>query len=195
MVHGEVPEFGRAGSVVAFNVLTGKTSAVHDAPFPADELVTASDNQLLLFDSAYGRWERRRISDWSLEDASNAQFGTHQSAGLPAGNGGFITATNGSPTIPVWRTSGPSNPDHPGLTAYAPISHPTALVLSPDGTNLAVADGGSIYVAPVAPENAVIPTDPICCEPEAPQGPVRGRTRAITRCRGSGLQWLAAVFR
>jgi WD40 repeat protein len=119
--------------------------------------VLPSDDQLTLIDG-YGGWERWRVSDWALEGASSAGLGAHQALGAPSSDGGSFSATNGDPTIPVWRTRGVSDSDHPGFTAEAPIQSPSALALSPDGANLAVADSGAIYVAPVAPEGSQRPT-------------------------------------
>jgi WD40 repeat protein len=113
-----------------------------------------SDDELVLFNNGSGGWERRRMSDWSFGGASSAGFGAHQAGGLPSDDGAYFTATNGDSTIPVWKTEGATDPDHSGTTAVAPIHGPNSLVLSPDGSTLAVADSGVIYVAPVARDGA-----------------------------------------
>ena len=82
----------------------------------------------------------------------NAALGTHQESGIPATNGEYFTATNGDDTIPVWRTGGQTSNSDFGYTAQAPLSgvgSPSASALSADGTSLAVAENGVIYVAPV----------------------------------------------
>jgi hypothetical protein len=121
-------------------------------------IVAYSDDAVLLLDDAYGGWERRRLADWGLLAESSAEFGAHQAAGVPASDGSAFTATNGAPTIPVWRTDGVTDPDHPPLTAEAPaISHPSALALSPTASRAAVADSGIIYVAAVQPADTTRP--------------------------------------
>jgi hypothetical protein len=119
-------------------------------------------------------WQRRRIADWTLTDSGTIPFGAHQLNSEPSADGGFISATNGSTTIPVWRLRGPQPIDTgtSDLTAHAAItSGGDALALSPNGTALAIADAGSIYVAPVAPANAVIPvagvTEPVAAVPSS----------------------------
>ena len=180
VIHGGAEAFGGPESNIVFDVATARQRAFHREDKSTleitSDLVAASDDELLLFDGDYGGWERRSIIDWVLTDSGNVGLGTRQRAGPPAANGGFVTATNGSPTIPIWATRGPSDPDHPGLTAQAPLIEPGPLALSPDGTQLAAANTGSIYVAHVAPENAVVPAAPVCCEPTTSATPVREPT-------------------
>jgi hypothetical protein len=164
VVHGSEPIFGGAQSVSIYDVASGKITAVHEDPLRVNDLnatstvVMVSDAEVLFFDAAYGDWQRRRIPDWSMVESSSIELGVRQRAGAPAANGGFLTAANGAPTIPVWSTAGPTAGLYEGsdqFTAQAPISDPPGpLALSPDGTRLAVADRGSIYVAPVAPAGA-----------------------------------------
>lgn len=149
--HGAPPISGGAESIVILRVADGKMLATHDAPHnglgTTSSVIADDEDEVLLFDEAYGYWERRQISTWSLLGHSFIGFGAHQVAGAPSSDGRFLTATNGAPTIPVWRTSGASVNDRPARTAAAPISHPNSLALSPDGSHLAVADTGTIYVS------------------------------------------------
>jgi WD40 repeat protein len=155
-VQGGTSAFEGPNSVVIVDVPTGTTRATHDGPETGtarySRLVAASDDELLLLDRGHGSWQRRRLSDWALEASSSAQFGVHSLAVGTSSDGTSFTETNGVSTIPVWRTTGPSDYDHPGFTAQAPISSPTSLTLSPDGTRVAVDESGTIYVSPVAPE-------------------------------------------
>jgi hypothetical protein len=157
VVRGSGPVFGGAESIVIFDVPSRTARATREDPQDYDQglatsslLVAASDDELFLLDEGYGGWQRRRISDWALEAGSDAGFGAHNLAVGVSSDGGSLTQTNGQSTIPVWRTSGPTDPDHPAFTAEAPISSPDSLTLSPDGTAAAVADSGTIYVSPVA---------------------------------------------
>jgi WD40 repeat protein len=179
VVHGKVPKFEGEECNVVFDVPTARQLSVHnhaqaDLPTTTD-LVASSDDDLLLFDGAYGGFEHRRIADWVLTNKSSVLIGVHQRAGPPSANGTFITATNGSPTIPVYSTRGPQPPDsdNPALTAQAPINAPGVLALSPDGTHVAIANAGSIYVAHVAPADAVYPIAPIVGGENPSGGPVR----------------------
>ena len=161
VVTGDAPVSEGPGSIVIFDTAGRTTTATHHDPLQPQAssslLVAASDDELLMLDHGYGAWQRRRLSDWKLEAGSSAGFGVHNHAVGTSDDGGSFTYTNGASTIPVWRTSGQSDPDHPGLTALAPISSTQilgdgALTLSPDGSKLAVAAGGTIYVSPVARE-------------------------------------------
>lgn len=138
------------GTIVVADVARGRVTATHSGaigPYGrATVLVPASDDELLLMDGGYGGWERRRISDWSLEASGRLPFGAHHVRGEPSADGRFITGSNGGRPIAVARTV--SNGRE--LTAEAPITTTRAPVLSPDGSRLAVPDSGAIYVAPVA---------------------------------------------
>jgi WD40 repeat protein len=167
-------------SDVIFDVATVSQRAVHRNPdFAATYLVASSDDDLLLFDSLSTHWQRRRIPDWALTESGTIPFGAHQVNSEPSADGEFVSATNGSTTVGVWQLRGSQTIDtsKADLTAHAAItSEGDALALSPHGTALAIADEGSIYVAPVAPANAVIPVAGIS-EPEAASGvPARAPT-------------------
>lgn len=144
------------------------TTVVRDDPLAKNDLTetrtitVTSDDEVLLFDDAYGDWDHRRITDWTPIGASSIHVGTRQRSGTPSADGRFLTATNGDPTIPVWTTNAPVTGERPvegdfgaTFTAQAPNSDPPGFVtLSPDGTALAIADGSSMYVTPIAPTGA-----------------------------------------
>lgn len=178
-VHSRSPGFETPQSMSIVDTATGSVRAVQPASNTAAgaSLVLPTDDEVLIFDPGYGTWERRRIADWSVLAASTVGFGVHQQGGRPSGNGQFVTGSNGSSTIPVWQTTGPTDPDHPALTALADITRVSALTLSRDGSALAVAEGGDIYLAPVAPANAIVPAAPIVGGFDSPTpGPVRAPT-------------------
>ena len=156
-----VPSTFGVESIVIFSVPRMTVLSVHRNPWNSfswsgltstNYIVAPSDDQVVLFDLGYGDWERRAIHGWSLTGGGNAALGTHQASGTPAANGEYFTATNGTDTIPVWRTRGQTSNSDFGHTAQAPLSGvaaPSASALSADGTSLAVAENGVIYVAPV----------------------------------------------
>ena len=167
VVHMSEPIFDGPQSTVILDVPSAKTRATHDGPADPSNglsslslLVAASDDELFLLDGGYGGWERRQISDWKLKASSNAAFGAHNYAVGTSEGGGSFTQTNGAGRIPVWRTDRLSDYWHPGFTAEAPISLPKSLTLSPNGAKVAVADSGTIFLAPVAREGAPHP-DPV----------------------------------
>lgn len=168
VVDGYFPRaFEGEHSETIVDVAAASPSAVH--PISGSEidvsyLVTRSDDDLLLLDAGYGTWQRRRIPDWALIGSGTIGFGAKQRSSEPSANGEFVSATNGAISIPVWRLNGPpaSNSAVPDLMAQAPITgEGDSLALSSDGTTLAIADAGSIYVAPVTAGNAFDATGPM----------------------------------
>jgi WD40 repeat protein len=150
LVAGQPAASGGPATIAVVNGRTGATQASHDATGQTFglEFVVPSDRQVVAFDPAYGSWIRRQLPSWRIAGRGGVGLGAHQAAGLPAADGEFMTATNGAPEIPVWRMRGAPSNDRPTLTANAPISTPSYLALSPDGSRLAVADTGTIYIAP-----------------------------------------------
>jgi hypothetical protein len=154
-VHQRV--FQGAQSIAIFDAARGLTPSNHALPtsgWAPSALVVPDDSRLLLFDESYGNWEWRRLADWARLDGGSAGFGVHQSVPGYANDGSSFTVSNGSSTIPVWPTKGPTDAQNAPLSAGAPISAPTALTLSPGGVQAAVADSGTIYVARVHPSVA-----------------------------------------
>ncbi|MFE2753895.1 TIR domain-containing protein [Actinosynnema sp. NPDC059335] len=151
-------------AVTAFPVGDGPlTGADHEQGAEraaAADLVETSDDEVFLLDSGYGFWERRRLSDWAVVAASRASFGTVNDGVAVAADRGAFGYTNGSPTIPVWRTDRETDIERPHLTAHAPIGDPDALALSPDASRLAVAEDHTVHVVPVG-EVGAPPTEPV----------------------------------
>ncbi|MCS7479400.1 WD40 repeat domain-containing protein [Umezawaea endophytica] len=125
----------------------------------ADTVVTTDDHVLLL-DGAHGEWERRSVADWSLLAGSRIGFGVSNHGHAVSADGGFLTYTNGSGTIPVWGADRPSDHDTPPRTARAPIAEPLAITLNADATRLAVAEDATIFVSRVR-EAGAVPEDPV----------------------------------
>ncbi|HVH21323.1 MAG TPA: hypothetical protein VNA11_02600, partial [Pseudonocardia sp.] len=78
------------------------------------------------------------------------QVGNHSQAEALSPSGGHFTFSNGSTEIPVWETGSGDVELQPHRTAVVPGNNRDALALSPDGTQLAVSDGGAVYLAPVS---------------------------------------------
>lgn len=161
VVSASPPNFGERGVIVTVDGRNGTIDTVREDPFEypvtAPALVASSDEELVLLDRGYGYWQRRTLPDWKLAIGSRAAFGVRNDAVGVSGSGNTFTYTNGASTIPVWRTTEPSDPDHSPLTAEAPIapaSDPTALTLSPDGAQVAIASSGVIYVSAVTHDGA-----------------------------------------
>ncbi|MGS2811510.1 TIR domain-containing protein [Nocardia sp. MW-W600-9] len=165
VVQGRGAMRASANSVTVHGVRS-RTSTVHHDPLATNDLTKTttinaiSDDELLLFDDAYGGWDRRVIASWTSSTNSSVHIGTRQRPGRPSADGRFITATNGAPTIPVWATDVALSDQSDALygarfSAQAPNNDPPGpLALSPDGSRLAIATGTAIYVTPVAPADA-----------------------------------------
>ncbi|MFL5870106.1 MAG: hypothetical protein ACJ75R_03435 [Solirubrobacterales bacterium] len=134
---------GRSGSLAGSHRIGRGLSAVWSLQFPTDgELGIAS----------YGGWQERRIADWHVLWSRTILFGAHEAAGVPSADGRWISATNGAGTVPVWATRASGDRDPPERTAEVSLSgFPNALAIGPTGRELAIADSGVIYVAPLAP--------------------------------------------
>ena len=165
LVFGEAPAAGGARSVSVFDGDTGALRRTHDATGAAtsNQFVVPSDGEVVLFDAGYGIWDRRAVSDWRAIDGGSVSLGTRQLAGEPSANAEYMTATNGNPTIPIWRMRGRPANERPDRVAFAPISGAGPLALSPDGRRLAVSDTGTIFVADTT-EAGADPRTPIALE-------------------------------
>ncbi|WP_083911822.1 toll/interleukin-1 receptor domain-containing protein [Nocardia takedensis] len=148
-----------ARSITIFDT-ANKIAIVRDDPLPRTATTTVtviSEQEILLFDTLMGGWDRRRISTWSSIDSSSIHLGTHHQVASASLNGEFLAATDGS-SIPVWTTRRPWDSDSTNagtqLIAHAPTSAPPGkLALSADGTKVAINTGGSIYISEVRPRN------------------------------------------
>ncbi len=153
-VHGEAG-FEEPGSLSVYSGGSGEVETVRRVPGGLGgptSLQFPTEDEIGIYDAAYGSWEERRIADWRLLWSRSIGYGTQEAGGVPSANGRWISATNGADTVPVWSTRGTGTRDHPERTAEVPLSgFPTALAIDPDGQRLAIAESGVIYVAPLAP--------------------------------------------
>ncbi len=142
-----------ASTISLYSTRTGASEAVHPVPVGqyVGSLQFSTDTELGL-EVDFGDWEERRVADWQLLWSRSIGFGAHELGGIPSADGGWISATNGSDTVPIWATDGGGDRDPPDRTAEVSLSGiPTALAIGPTGRELAIADSGVIYVAPIAP--------------------------------------------
>ena len=156
-------QVGDAGpiSIRIVNEASGRIAASHSITekyFYPSVLALPSDKELVMF-GGLGDFQVRRIPAWSLKVRSTLQFGgVHGGLTGYSGDGrfqGFVISVKSGPNndIPVRPTSKPASSQAP-LTGLAPISGPSALTITADGRELAVADSGTIYVARVAAPKA-----------------------------------------
>jgi hypothetical protein len=137
----------------AFSAPTFRTPGVATAA-----LVLPSDEALLLFSIA-GSWQWRALPTWSLNNSATIGAAAHDITQGYSADGRYVTIMNGASTIPVWPTSVPyTHRTTAPFTATTPLTAPSAITLSPRGGKLAVADSGTVYVAPVVAANRSHPT-------------------------------------
>lgn len=143
------PGYGE-GSEVAFVASTERPDdpTVHwGSPGGAGVVRVVSDRRVF-FNSA-GLWEWKNLASWS-GDSGGISVGAHDFASAVSGDGGFWTVTNGAERVEVWSTKRDTSAGPTGALEV-PLAEQTGLALSPDGSTLAVAGSGEVYVAPVTP--------------------------------------------
>lgn len=157
IVNCQSPAGGAPERVEVVSGTSGDVTAIHTL-VPASPFIPQllnSDSTLFVL-SQSGRWQWRRLSDWSLEGASTGSIGFNQGWLAVSPDGRFVTATNGDPKVPVWPTDRPTGyaSGSEPFEAQVPTSQTTALALSVGGTALAAAESGTVYVSPVTKANA-----------------------------------------
>ncbi|MFE7740719.1 toll/interleukin-1 receptor domain-containing protein [Nocardia sp. NPDC057455] len=150
-----------SGDCAVFDASTAALRTIHHAPSDFGQTIATSDDEIFRYDSTYGKGERRNLHDWSVTAAFRLSFGNHELGSDPTGDAAYLGATNGNPSIPVWPTSADRPDGDSGLTVEVPrLYRASPTVLSEDGTTMAVAQDGDIYIAPVAPRGTPRP-DPV----------------------------------
>ncbi len=165
VIDGCVLQEGRCAKASDFVVdaTTASQRAAYDSPalidpvtgrasgfFSPDSmyLIASSDDDLLLLDSQ--EWGRRRLADWTLTESGMMGLGAHQSYSKPSADGEVVAAIN--PATGASKLHGQYPDASTILTIQAPVTFSgDAAAVSPHGTTLAVADAGSIYIAPLGP--------------------------------------------
>lgn len=142
------PDFGegRNAVVVASTADPGDQVVHWEMPGGGPAVSVASDRRAL-FD--YGNWEWKDLESWrgTMEGAG---VGAHDFAHAASADGRFWTVTNGAERVEVWSTERDPSAGPTGAVEV-PLAEQTGLALSPDGSTLAVAGSGEVYVAAVTP--------------------------------------------
>jgi WD40 repeat protein len=150
-----------SGDCAVFDAGTAALRTIHHAPSDLGRTIATSDDEIFRYDSTHGSGERRNIHNWSVTAAFRLSFGAHELGSDPTGDAAYLGATNGDPSIPVWPTYSDRPDGDSGLTVEVPqLYRASPTVLSEDGTTMAVAQDGDIYIAPVAPRGTPRP-DPV----------------------------------
>jgi WD40 repeat protein len=179
----------RSGDCAVFDAGTAALRTIHHAPSVFGQTIATSDDEILRYDSTHGNGERRNIHDWSVTAAFRLSFGTHELGSDPTGDAAFLGATNGSPSIPVWPTYSDRPDGDSPLTVEVPqLYQASPTVLSEDGTTMAVAQDGNIYIAPVAPRGTPRP-DPVVLS-----GGGTISSTGLLRFLGPGKRGLVSAF-
>lgn len=142
------PDFGEGqNAVVVASTADPGDRVVHWEPPGGAPAVSVASDRRALFD--YGNWEWKDLESWggTLEGVG---VGAHDFAHAASADGRFWTVTNGAERVEVWSTERDPSAGPEGAVEV-PLAEQTGLALSPDGSTLAVAGSGEIYVAAVTP--------------------------------------------
>nr|WP_221381497.1 toll/interleukin-1 receptor domain-containing protein [Actinoplanes polyasparticus] len=152
IVHSVVADtFEPPGRLTMIDLDRGTTRSVDTTDTGGwNEIMAPTDQQLVLFDSGYGNWERRTLPTLTRSAIGSAGFGVQNSAAAISPDGSLVTYTNGADWLPIWQTRALSaaTTDH-HREAASVGRFPTALALSRDGKRAATASNGTIYVSAV----------------------------------------------
>ncbi|MDQ3724320.1 MAG: TIR domain-containing protein [Actinomycetota bacterium] len=142
------PDFGEGlnAAIVASTADPGDRVIHWESPGGAPAVSVASDRRAL-FD--YGNWKWRNLESWSGK-LEGVGVGAHDFAHTASADGRFWTVTNGAERVEVWSTERDPSAGPTGAVEV-PLAEQTGLALSPDGSTLAVAGSGEVYVAAVTP--------------------------------------------
>jgi WD40 repeat protein len=141
-----VSEGGRVGLI---DRLTGQVTTA-GAEVPAGSVAMPTDNDLVAVGPA-GSWARLTVPRLHVTMTSGIYMGAHGFLLTTSARGGFIGYTNGGQSIPLWQTGRPAPAS--GAADLVAASHgtdPEAIGISADGTRVAVATAGTIYVSGTA---------------------------------------------
>ncbi|MCX4905727.1 TIR domain-containing protein [Streptomyces sp. NBC_00878] len=118
-------------------------------------LALPSEEEAILFDSAYGTWERRTFPALSRLGGDSIEFGVHNSASALSSDGSVFTYSNGDTWLPVWESQETAQElNKAPLEADSAGPRPTAVALSSNGSYAATAANGVIHVSQVGPTGA-----------------------------------------
>jgi len=168
---------GSNGTITVASVDDLSHRVVHPDPLPAtSRVVVPSDSRVLLGDAGSVIW--RRFSDWHGGSETYGGIGAHTYESAISADGRLFIISNGATQVPILRTNGSADASRPDFIVEAPLPNQTTLALSPDGSQLAVAGPGEIYVAPVTkPEEGTL-------EPNAGRFNLSGQSATIVAFAG-----------
>ncbi|MEU7811074.1 TIR domain-containing protein [Pseudonocardia sp. NPDC049154] len=161
--HGRATAVSPSGRVVRFHtgneygveeqrgfLVTAETQSGGVRAEPSNEpwagMTATGDSEVSMYSTA-AHWERH--DGGSVVRGFMPSIGNHSQAETLSPGGSWFTFSNGSEEIPVWQTAEGEIPESPTRTAHVPGSRRDSLALAPDGTKLAVSDGGALYIADV----------------------------------------------
>ena len=124
------------------------TTAAADVPVLS--VIMPADNELVAL-SQGGFWARLTVPYLYVTMTSQVSMGVHGFLLTTSARGGFIGFSNGGQSIPLWQTTRPAPAS--GAADLVAASHgtdPEAMGISEDGTRVAVAAAGTIYVSGTA---------------------------------------------
>jgi WD40 repeat protein len=131
-------------------LLDRKTGAIrHTSAVVSPFAMGMPDDSTLVLASQGGPWERLSVSALAVMlGPSNVTTGVHGTAYALSPGGGFFGFTNGGGTVPLWSTNraDPVINTPPDLLSISHGAAPQSLAISPDGSRVAVGDGGTIYM-------------------------------------------------
>jgi WD40 repeat protein len=139
--------------ITAYDVSTSQVRTAVSQSMPAwsqRRLAVPSATGLVLFETAYGTWERWRLPELKRTAAARVGFGVHNYSAAISPDGRFITYSNGDTELPLWRTDrlDPSV-DRADAAAGSRGPLPTAIAVSRNNTMAATAANGKIYVSAI----------------------------------------------
>lgn len=174
--HGTAPA-GNYGTITVASVEDLSDRVVHPDPLPGiDRVVVSSDTRALLGNAGSVIW--RRFSNWSGGKETYGGFGAHTYESAVSADGRLFIISNGATQVPILRTNGSADARRPDFIVEAPLPNQTTLALSPNGSQLAVAGPGEIYVTPVTkPEEGAL-------EPNAGRFNLTGQSATIVAFAG-----------
>jgi WD40 repeat protein len=139
----------------ATDLLVVDPAGAVSSPLPLDTfnaqpsaVAVPTDAQAVVFDGAYGMWERMDLSTRARLGGSEVAFGVHNAASALAADGSVFTYSNRGDALPIWLAQGTPGLGDAARTVTVGGQDPLAIALSADGSRAAAADAnGTIYVS------------------------------------------------
>lgn len=129
----------------------GRTTSV-PTPGSATSWVVLPNDQVVVSMNEYGQYLRASL-DGTVRETTRTPMGTWMFGGNLSPDGNRFTYTNSDTDVQVWDLNGPLLPEYGDspIGAQAPPVQLSALALNGNGSKLAMAADGAIYVDDVGP--------------------------------------------